>query len=53
MIEYDCCECARHIVAIVEERVPEPPLCALCLWLPSWHEDPQLVAIFDPERDDG
>lgn len=48
-VEYDCCECGRHIVAIVAEAPPVPPLCAECVFLPSWHEDPQLRAILDPE----
>lgn len=51
MIEFDCCECGLHVVAIVAERLPEPPLCAWCLFRPGWHEDAQLVKIIDPERE--
>lgn len=53
MVEFDCCECGRHIVAIVAEKVPEPPLCAECIHLPGWHEDPVLVVLIDPERAHG
>lgn len=49
MVEFDCCECGDHIVAIVAEKVPEPPLCATCLYLPGWKENPKLRAVFDPE----
>jgi hypothetical protein len=49
VIEFDCCECGRHIVAITVEKTPEPPLCAHCLHLPGWHEDPTLRAMLDPE----
>lgn len=40
MVEFDCCECGRHIVAIV--MAPSTPLCATCIALPSWHEDFEL-----------
>jgi len=48
-VEFDCCECGRHIVAVCLDIVPCPPLCAHCIALPSWFEDPQLVRIIDPE----
>ena len=50
MIEFDCCECGLHIVAIVADKPPEPPLCAYCLNIPGWHEDVELRAILNPER---
>lgn len=50
MIEFDCCECGRHIVAIVLEAKPEPPLCAQCLFTPGWHEDPKLQALIEPDE---
>lgn len=50
MIEFDCCECNRHIVAIVLDKPPEPPLCAACLTIPGWHEDAVIAKIIDPER---
>lgn len=47
--EFDCCECGRHIIRFI----PEPPglvkLCAQCITLPGWFNDPELVAILDPE----
>ncbi len=50
MIEFDCCDCGIHVVAIIPEKAPEPPLCAMCLFVPGWFEDPQLVAMIDPRR---
>jgi hypothetical protein len=53
VIEFDCCECGRHIVAIVADKPPEPPLCVTCIYLPGWHEDPELVRLLDArERPD-
>ena len=42
MIEFDCCECQVHVVDVVHDTPPVPPLCATCLFLPGWHEDPAL-----------
>jgi hypothetical protein len=50
MIQFECCECHQHVIAIVLDKPPEPPLCALCIAMPSWFEDPKLVAMFAPER---
>lgn len=49
MIEFDCCECKQHVVAIVAEKPPEPPLCALCVAMPGWHEDAALRVMFGYE----
>jgi hypothetical protein len=46
MVEFDCCECGAHIVAGAAEKPPEPPLCAICLFLPGWQEDPKLREIY-------
>ena len=48
-IEFDCCECGSHVVAIAAERKPEPPLCAICLFAPGWMADPRMRLIFDPD----
>ena len=53
MVEFDCCECGHHIIAIVAEKAPEPPLCATCIALPYWFENPDLVKIIDPLRQPG
>lgn len=45
MVEFDCCECGRHIVAVIPDVPPAPPLCAQCLALPGWHEEFALRAI--------
>lgn len=45
MTEFDCCECGAHVVAVIPEEPPEPPLCATCLHIPGWHEDGKLRAI--------
>lgn len=42
MIEFDCCECRAHVVDVIKEAPPEPPLCATCLHMPGWYEDPAL-----------
>jgi hypothetical protein len=49
MVEFNCCECKRHIVAVGLEKIPQPPLCAVCIFLPSWFEDQRLRAMLDPE----
>jgi hypothetical protein len=51
MVEFDCCECGVHVVAVATEKVPEPPLCAMCLHMPSWFEDPELRKIFGQRGD--
>jgi hypothetical protein len=49
-VEFDCSDCGTHIIAIVEDKPPYGALCALCLHLPGWFSNPQLVAIYGPER---
>jgi hypothetical protein len=44
--EFVCCECKRNIVLVGTLKRPEPPLCAHCLSIPGWHEDPLLKKIF-------
>lgn len=46
MAEFDCCECGVHVTAVVSDKPPVPPLCALCLSLPGWHEDYELRTVF-------
>jgi hypothetical protein len=50
MMEFDCVECGRHIID-VSGIVIEPLLCAHCLWLPGWFNDPVVVQLFDPDND--
>jgi hypothetical protein len=50
MNEFDCCECGRHVFICSGLPLPEPRLCGLCLFIPSWFNDPVLVAVFDPDR---
>ena len=45
--EFDCCECRRHVI-VVAGPMPEPPICAHCLFAPAWFDDPQLRALIDP-----
>ncbi len=42
MTEFACCECGTHVVAVIHDKPPAPPLCATCLHIPGLHEDPQL-----------
>ena len=46
-VEFVCCECGRHIVAIAEDKPPTPPLCAACLMMPGWQDIPEIRAIID------
>lgn len=51
-VEFDCCECGRHIIVLVgppQSIAPEPPLCAACLCLPGSVDDPDLRAVIDPD----
>jgi hypothetical protein len=48
--EFICTECGAHVITIVEDKPPYGAICAHCLHMPGWFNDPQLVAIFDPER---
>lgn len=52
MIEFDCCECQGHIVDIVRDAPPEPPLCATCIAIPGWHEEPELRRMLGPHLPD-
>lgn len=49
MVEFDCTDCGRHIIAITEDKPPEGPFCATCLHLPGWFRDPVLRKMFDPD----
>lgn len=50
-VEFDCCECGRHLTAITAKSVPEPPLCAVCVTTPGWFRHPEVRAAIDPEHD--
>jgi len=49
-IEYDCCECHDHVVAITLDKPPEPPLCMACLVMPGWMDDPVLRGMLGKGR---
>lgn len=49
MIEFDCCECHGLIIAIALDAPSVPPLCAVCICVASWFEDPALVKSCDFE----
>jgi hypothetical protein len=44
--EFDCAGCGRHIYQF---GGPISVSCALCIALPGWQNDPELVKIFDPD----
>lgn len=46
--EFDCAECGIHVVRIVEHPNEQITLCAFCLSVPGWFNDPQLAKTFDP-----
>lgn len=47
-LEFDCGDCGRHIVFIIGELAPMPRLCAECIALPGWCNDPKLRGMLDP-----
>jgi hypothetical protein len=50
--EFDCVECRRHIVRFgLGEDEETPALCAECLHVPGWYQDPALRQRFDPGGD--
>ncbi len=61
--EFTCCECARHVTAIVEDKPPEFRLCAHCLYVPGWFRCARMRAFlcadhsgreaWEAEADDG
>lgn len=48
ILEFDCCECGRHIIQICGP-VYDPPMCAACLMIPGWCHDPVLARSIDPD----
>lgn len=44
--EFTCCECGAHIVRL-DGVLPEPLLCATCLFVPGWTNNPELVVLFE------
>ena len=48
-VEFDCCECGVHVVRC-DGHLPDPRLCAECLMLPGWAEDPKLRSILRPDH---
>jgi hypothetical protein len=50
--EFDCCECGRHIIAIIADSPGVAfGLCCQCLSMPGWFRDPQLRTVIDPDHD--
>ena len=47
MDEFDCIECGRHIIVICAPP-NMPALCAICITMPGWFNDPQLRERLDP-----
>jgi hypothetical protein len=40
MMEYQCCDCARHVIrADIRGETPAPPRCCTCEWIAE-HVDP-------------
>lgn len=50
MIEFDCEECGRNVIAVVEDKPRVPAICSVCTYVPKWYDDLNLVRIIDPER---
>ena len=47
--EFRCCECRRLIVRLGVTAPPDPRLCAECLFIPGWFNDPVLRRRLDPD----
>lgn len=50
--EFDCIECGRHIVRMagLAAWANTPKLCAACLMMPGWMDEPAIAAVLDPEH---
>lgn len=46
--EFDCAECERHIIQF-GGLANEFCLCATCVMLPGWFNDPELRGILEPD----
>jgi DNA-directed RNA polymerase subunit RPC12/RpoP len=44
---FDCVECGRHVLRFAP--APDVKLCANCVSMPGWFEDPEVCALFDPD----
>jgi hypothetical protein len=44
--DFTCCECGAPVSDFTRDKPPEPPLCAICVWVPGWTAYPELLAIF-------
>jgi len=44
--EFDCAECGRHIINV--GGTSPFNLCAVCIAMPGWYNDPKLVEVLDP-----
>ena len=51
--EFRCAECTQWVWRIEPFVEGEPPLCALCLYLPEWFLDKRLLITFCPECAEG
>lgn len=51
--EYTCCECGVGVIAYAPRKLPEPPLCAVCLMMPGWMNDQYLRGVFGRGRELG
>lgn len=52
VVAFTCIDCGAHKIDIVGAMLPKPPRCAVCIHVPGWMCDPQLVRIFgrNPDR---
>lgn len=49
MKEFVCAECGRRILRIVSNH-DDLAICAHCVAVPAWFNEPKLCRIFDPEN---
>lgn len=46
--EFVCVECGSPIWRAIPLTPTEPRLCAACVMVPGWIDDPRLRAVLDP-----
>ena len=45
-LRFNCCECGTPIIRVVDTG--EGPICATCIHLPRWFDNPVLCKTLDP-----
>lgn len=49
--EFDCVDCARHIIDCSSDVIRPDRLCATCLMMPGWYRFPEVRVLIDRDHD--